>query len=134
MAEITRPVGVTPSFATVLPPPACRITGLLAGENLASGDVVYIAADGTVMKATGAAANAAAKVRGMVVIPTDAGEAVTIVRGCEVRYANALTPGANVYVSGVTAGNLADAASTGGVSPCGFVVDAQRIFITGSNY
>ncbi len=134
MAEITRPAGLTPSFASVLPPTTSRITGLLAGESLASGDVVYIASDGTVMKASGAAVNAAAKVRGMCLIPTDAGEAATIATNCEVRYANALTPGAALYVSGVTAGNLADAASTGGTQACGFVIDAQRIYIMPVHY
>lgn len=130
MAEITRPAGTGVSVASLNPPATSRISGLVAGENLTAGDVCYISAsDGAVYKSTGAAANAAAKFRGMAMETTDLGQPVTLFLGGVMRYANALSPGANLFVSGVTAGNLADAASTGGTLPIGFVIDAQRIYV-----
>jgi hypothetical protein len=70
----------------------------------------------------------------MALIPADVGEAVTLFNYVAVRYHNALTPGANLYVSGTIAGNLADAASTGGTGSIGFAIDAQRIYVFPSTY
>lgn len=125
----------TPSLSTVNPGPEHRITGLVAGEDLAAWDACYIkASDGLVYKSTGAAANAAAKVRGFAFVAAQAGEAVSLYFDVNVRYGAGLTPGADVYLSGATAGALADAASTGGTAPIGFVVDATRIHLTQSGY
>ena len=46
----------------------------------------------------------------------------------------ALTPGATLYLSGTTAGGLADAASTGGTGVIGFVVDATRVRLFAGRY
>jgi len=131
MAAITK-VG-TPSFSSLLVPQKDRLTGLVAGEVLAAGDACYIASTGLVMKSTGTAANAAAKVRGFASQITAIGEAVTLVMDANWRYGAALTPGANVFLS-TTAGLLDDAATTGGTAPIGFVVDATRIRLFASRY
>lgn len=131
MAEIAK--SGTPSLAT-LTTQVNSMAGLLAGEAIAAGDACYINADGKVYKASGAAANAAAKVRGFATQAASQGEAVTLAWNVRFRYGSGLTPGINVYLSGAVAGGLADAASTGGVNPIGFVVDATRIFLRQANY
>jgi hypothetical protein len=130
MAEITRIT--TPSLATQTPGNECQRTGIKAGEVLAPGDLVYLkAADGRLWKASGAAANAAAVVVGMVLIPAQVGEGTTYYFGVTVNYASGtLTPGALLYLSGTVAGGLADAASTGGTKPIAYVAqDGARIFL-----
>jgi hypothetical protein len=124
----------TPSLSTVLPCSAHHISGLVAGEALVAGDLVYIKSDGKVWKSTGAGVNAAAKVRGMVLVATAVGEACSIYHDVNIRYGAGLTPGADLFVSGATPGLIVDAASTGGTAPCGFVIDATRIRIFGSRY
>lgn len=123
-----------PSLATQTPQPANRLTGLVAGEAIAAGDACYINTDGKVYRATGAAANAAARVRGFAAVPAAINEAVTLVYGVNFRYGAGLTPGANVFLSATTPGGLDDAATTGGVRPIGFVFDATRIFLAQSDY
>lgn len=49
------------------------------------------------------------------------------------RYGAALTPGADLFLA-ASAGALADAASTGGSAPIGYVVDATRIHVWQSRY
>jgi hypothetical protein len=134
MADIAK--SGSPSLSTIGPAPgSCKLPTLTAGEALGAFDACYIKNDGKVYKSTGAAANAAAKVNGFA--PDGgcpAGEAVTLLFNVSVRYGAALTPGAQVYLSGATAGALADAASTGGTAPIGFVVDATRIYLYQSRY
>lgn len=123
----------TPSFSSLLVPQKDRLTGLLAGEALSAGDACYIASGGTVMKATGTAANAAAKVRGFAAQDTASGEAVTLIMDANWRYGAGLTPGASVFLD-TTAGGLNDAATTGGTAPIGFVIDATRIRLWAGRY
>jgi hypothetical protein len=132
MAEISK--SGTPSLSTLLPQPANRQTGLLAGEDIAAGDACYIKSDGKVWRSTGAAANAAAKVRGWAAQPAKSGEAITLVHDVNMRYGASLTPGANYYLSGTVAGGIADAASTGGTGPIAYAVDDERIRVLRSNY
>jgi hypothetical protein len=128
MAAITK-TGI-PSLATLAPPPALQIGGLVAGEALVAGDAVYIkAADNKVWKATGAAATEAAIVAGFAWMTADVGEAVTIVFGVVFRYGAGLTPGVPLYLSGTVAGGLDTAASTGGTRRIAQVIDATRIFL-----
>lgn len=128
MAEIAK--NGNPSIASILPPANDKITGLYAGENIAIGDACYIkTADGKVYRSTGAAAGAAAVVDGFAFVAANAGEAVTLIRSVVVAYGSALSPGSFVYLSGVTVGGLADAASVGGTTPIGRVIDATRIFL-----
>lgn len=122
-----------PSLATALPCSAHQISGLLAGEAIAAGDVCYVASGGTVMKSNGSAANAAAKVDGIALQAAAVGEAVTLYFDVNVRYGAGLTPGTRLYVQ-TTAGLISDTATTGGTAPIGFVVDATRIRIWQSRY
>lgn len=130
MAEVTR-TGV-PTPVNVLAVQQRSITGLLAGEALAGGDAVYIkSSDGKVWKATGAAANEAAQCCGFAARSASAGEACTILtRGVHLAYGPNVSgtpsnPGARLYLSGTVAGNLADAASTGGTAPIARVLDTD---------
>lgn len=123
IARITRP-----SLATVLPGNEHQINGVLAGEALAVGDLVYLkASDKRVYKATGASANEAARCRGMVLQEAQIGDGVTIHSGVTINYGSALSVGAPMYLSGATAGLFADAASTGGTAEIAYAVDATRI-------
>lgn len=127
MAEIAKAGGAT-GPASILLPANDKICELLAGEAIATYDACYIkASDGRVWKATGAAANAAARVRGFAAKAASAGEAVTLLQNCTVGYGTALSPGADYYLSGTVAGGLADAASVGGTAVIAFAVDAQRV-------
>lgn len=125
MAEITK--STTASMSTLLPEPALRESELLAGEAIAVCDACYIKSDGLVWKATGAAANAAARVRGFALAAASVNDPVTLVHDVVIRYGTALTPGVDLFLSGTVAGGLADAASTGGTSPIAYVKDATRI-------
>ena len=118
----------TPSPSTV---PSAKIVGLVAGDTIAAGDLVYINSSGVIVRASGAAANAAARVRGMVFLPGNATQvdALTIASGVVVNYGSGLTPGTDLYLSGSVAGGLDTATSTGGTTPVAFVIDAQRIFV-----
>lgn len=130
MAEITKPA--TSSMCTDTPPNNCKLgDGLLAGEAIAVGDACYIKSDGLVWLATGAAANAAARVRGFAAKPAAAGEPITIMHAVNFGYVTGAALGADLYLSGTVPGGLADAASTGGTSPIAFVVDANRIRVLG---
>jgi len=131
MADVAK--SGTPSLATATTQ-VNSLSGLLAGEALAAGDACYIKSDGKVWKATGAAANAAARVFGYACAAASVGEAVTLAWDVRFRYGAGLTPGANVYLSGATAGALADAASIGGIEPIGQVVDATRIHLWQSRH
>lgn len=127
MAEIT--IVGKPTPATTLPPYNAQHAGHTAGEALSAGHVVYLKNDGKLWKASGAAANAAARVRGIVLAdyPANA-ENVTLWNDIVVAYGSGLTPGADVYLSGTVAGGLADAASTGGTTSLGYVDrDGARI-------
>src|ERR687886_2838811 len=89
----------TPSLASLAVPAANKITGLLAGEAIAAGDICYVKSDGKVWRSNGTAANAAAKVRGMAMTAAAVGEACTLYHDVVVRYGAALTPGQDLYAS-----------------------------------
>ena len=132
MADIAKS-GI-PSICSVGPQAANRLSGLKAGEDIAAGDACYIkAADGKVWRATGAAANAAAKVRGYACEAAKAGQAVTLAHSVMWRYGAGLTPGTPIFLS-ATAGAIADAATTGGTGEIGFVWDSTRVFLRQSAY
>jgi len=123
-----------PSLCSSLPPQSQQIAGLRAGEALGAGDACYINSSGVVMRSTGAAANAAAKVRGYAAEDCALGEAVTLFFDVNFAYGSGLTPGADVYLSGTTPGGLDTAASTGGTAPIGYCIDATRIHLMPSRY
>lgn len=124
----------TPSLATLTPPASCQIgSGMLAGEAIAAGDVCYIKSDGLVWRSNGTAATAPAKADGIAAKAASVGEAVTLFRNVDMHYGAGLTPGAGYFVS-ATAGQLDDAATTGGTARVAFAVDATRIRFVGSTY
>lgn len=128
MAEVR--ISGSPSLATVEPGYEHQINGNVAGAAITAGQFVYIrAADSLVLPATGAAANEAARARGVVLQPAKIGDGVTIHHGVVVRWGSGLTPGVDYYLSGTNAGELADAASTGGTRVIAFAVDAERIYV-----
>jgi predicted RecA/RadA family phage recombinase len=135
MAEVTK--GVIPSLSTPAASPPDLISGLLAGEDIAAGDAVYLKNDGKIWKATGAAANAAAKCIGFAVKAASAGEAVTVARvnsGIMIGYhpkvgGSDVAAGTPLYLSGTVAGGLADAASTGGTAPIAIAIGDGRIML-----
>lgn len=125
----------TPSLCSQTPGREHQISGLIAGEAIAAGDACYIqAANGFVWLSTGAAVNAAAKVRGFSFTAASVGEAVTLYHGVNYYYGAALSPGADLFLSAATPGALSDTATTGGTAPIGFVIDATRVYLTRSNY
>lgn len=128
----------TPSLASVLPPQPNQIRAI-AGVAIAAGDACYITTplvngQPTALLSTGAAANAAAKVRGYAAEAAANGEAVTLLRDVTFRYGAGLTAGIDVFLSGAVAGGLDTVASVGGTAPIGFVVDATRIHLYNSRY
>lgn len=136
MAAITKTVN-GPSLASMLPAHNDTLSALFAGAALGSYDACYIkASDGLVYPSTGAAANAAAKVRGYASRKCGIGDPVTLYFDVEVQYCDAsgLTPGADIYLSGSTAGGLDTATSTGGTAPIGFAVTDQRAYLFQSRY
>jgi hypothetical protein len=128
MAEVR--LSGTPSLASLVPDPPHQINGLKAGAAINPGQFCYVkASDGLVYPATGAAANEAARARGVVLQAAQLGDGVTILHGLVVRWGSALTPGAPLFLSGVNAGELADAASTGGTAEIAYAIDGTRIFV-----
>lgn len=133
MADIAK--SGTPTLASLTPPQCLQHAGLKTGAAVAAGDACYIkGSDGLVYPATGAAVNAAAKVRGFAAEAASSGDPVTLLFDVVFAYGSGLTPGADYYLSGATAGALADAASTGGTAPIGYAVDATRIAVFRSAY
>lgn len=83
----------------------------------------------------GSGSKAASKVHGYAWSACDVGEVLTLLFNVYFRYGASLTPGANVYLSGSTAGGLADAPSALGVDPIGFVLeDGASIYLYQSRY
>jgi len=133
LAEISK--SGTPSVSSVgIDPGSQKAPTLLTGEAIAAGDACYVKNDGLIWRSTGAAANAAAKVRGFAPTKANSGEPLTLVYHVVFQYGSGLTPGADYYLSGTVVGGIADAASTGGTTPIGYAVDATRIFVMNSRY
>jgi hypothetical protein len=133
MADIAK--SGTPSLSTLQPMPGSgKLPTLTAGEDIVAGDACYIKSDGLVWRSNGTAVNAAAKVDGYAPMGCKAGDAITLLFNVTFRYGAALTPGSRVFLSAATSGGIADAASTGGTAPVGFVVDATRIYLQQSRY
>jgi hypothetical protein len=120
----------TPSLASPYPSHENTVTGLLAGEDIAAGDVCYIASDGTIMRSNGTAATAPAVGFGIAGGAATTGEAVTLFRRANFHYGAALTPGTPLYV-GATAGRLDTAATTGGTVVVARVISPTRIAFSG---
>lgn len=126
MASIAK---VTPvSISTAAPDAEHSLSGLYAGESISSGDACYIkSSDGKLYKSNGTAANAAAVVDGFAAGDAAIGDPLTLYYGIRFRYGSGLTPGSYVYLDSAVAGGLSDAATTGGTTPIGRVIDSTRI-------
>ena len=120
----------TPSLSSPTPSRENTVTGLLAGEAIAAGDVCYIAANGTIMRSNGTAADAAAVGFGIAGGAAAVGEAVTLFRRANFHYGAGLTPGTALFV-GATAGRLDTAATVGGTVVVARAIDASRIAFSG---
>lgn len=126
MAEITK--AGTPSPCSANPATENFFGENLAGENVAAGDQLYLKSDGLVWLASGAAATAPGVVIGQAARAASVGEPVTRCTGQRFWYGSGLTPGAQVYLSATVPGGLSTVATTGGVSPLGYVMqDGARI-------
>jgi hypothetical protein len=123
MAAIAKRTGTYhPSMCSSDPPPSKKTNGK-AGELLDWCDQLYLHTDGKYYKAIGAAANAAARVRGQAFKPADPDEACSVYKGCRFAYcATAQTPGIDVFLSGTTPGGL-DTVATAGNPAVGFVTE-----------
>lgn len=120
----------TPSLASPYPAGGDVLRGLLAGEAIAAGDVIYVASDGTLMRSNGTSANAAAVGGWIAAGAASTGEACTGFKNVSFHYGSGLTPGAPYYV-GATAGRLDTAATTGGTVVVARAIDTTRIQFTG---
>ncbi len=127
MGEITK-LG-TPSVSSALALAANRISGVLAGEDIAAGDACHIDGDGKVRRSLGATADQAADVRGFAATEAKGGEAVSLAFDVTMRYGEDLPPSEGLYLSETVPGGLADSPSPGGPKPVAFVVDATRIHV-----
>lgn len=127
MAEITRSGPVGPcSFD---PSPEFFFGEGTAGAAIAAGDQLYLkASDSLYYPATGAALTAPGIIVGQAARASAIGEAVTVTRGQRFWYSSGMTAGAQLYLSASVAGGLATVATTGGVSPAGYVLpDGCRV-------
>lgn len=109
------------------------ITGLIAGENIANCDIVYIkASDGKVYRTTAAAANEAARMAGIAPRQANAGEPVTILPGPGqvAKYSDQLlVPGAILFLA-EGAGALSTTATTGDAVGVAQAIDSTNIRLT----
>ena len=115
MADITRVASCSMDASTGMVAP--QLSGdLYAAELLPAGSPCYIkAADGKVYRSNGTAANEAATFFGFVPRTCQINEPVSLYAlGARFKYGTGLTIGAKYFVS-ATVGQLADAASTGGL-------------------
>lgn len=131
MAAITKATN-GPSLATLDLPHANKHGGnLYAGMALDNFDACYIHTDGKayLAKDTGAS-TLCARVHGFAARKCGSGDAVTLVHGCEVAYADAsgMTPGALLYLDATTAGAIADSASNSH-APVGHAVNDQIAYL-----
>lgn len=131
MADLTAISNPTPT--QLLIPPACKHSGLVAGEAITRGDICYIKSDGKVWRTNGTAATAPAEVDGIALESAAVGEAVTLGFNVEVEYSTGLTPGAKFYAS-TNAGKLSTTSTTGGTKEVARAVSATKIFVVKSRY
>lgn len=130
MADVTKVAQASMDTSTgMFAPQVCG--DLYAGEALGAVVPCYIkAADGKVYQSNGTAANEAAKFDGFTARAVRSGEPVTLFgTGARFRYGTGLTIGTDLFVS-ATAGNLADAASLGGLTAIARVTTSTDIRVT----
>ena len=130
MADLTKVAQASLDASTGMYAP--QICGdLIAGEALGAVAPCYIkSSDGKVYQSNGTAINEAAKFDGFTPRACRIGEAVTLFGvGARFRYGTGLVIGADLFIS-ATAGNLADAATTGGTTAIARVITSTDIRVT----
>ena len=127
MTEITK-TG-SPAVVSVLMLGGNRINDVPAGEDIASGDACYLDPAGRVQRSIGAAAGAAADVRGFAAATAARGQRLSLVFDVAMRYGQDLPRGASLYLSATVPGGLADCPSPGGDRQVAYVVDATQIHL-----
>lgn len=131
MSTVTK-VG-RPSLSTLTPGREHQQAGdKFAGEAIAAGDFVYMRADGTIWRSIAnvaivAGAMASCDTLGVVFIPAQAGDPVTIHEHVNMQYGAGLTYGQKFYLSATVPGGIDTVPSANAVIPCGFAVDGTRI-------
>lgn len=129
MADVTRSASASPDTGSLMR--AQQISGdLYAGEDLAACAPCYIkASDGKVYQSNGTAATEPATFFGFTARATPSGQPVTLFgKGVRMQYGAGLTIGAKYYVS-ANAGQIADAASTGGTVAIARAITATDIIV-----
>lgn len=134
MAEITK-LGTADLSSMGLVHGAQKLRATVCGEAIAKGDALCLRPDGKLWRATGAAANANAKVHGFAPTACDVNEVLTPIYHCIISgYAAGLTPGAPLFLSGTVAGGLADVASTGGTGVVAHAISTTDIVVYQGRY
>lgn len=118
----------TPSLCTVLPTDPHRLPPLLVGEDIAAGDACYVKSDGKIWRSNGTANDAVAVVDGFAPMAAKVAQRqpLSLYTEANFNYGAGLSPGTFVYLF-TTAGAIGTATTTGGLTPCGRVIDATRI-------
>lgn len=135
MAQITK--NGSPSISSTLPPQNQTIVGYCVGEDIGAGDACYIDPTTRLILRCDGSANDGIKNRVLGFAAKDAlaaqVEPLTLYTQCTWGYGKNLTPGP-VFLSGSVNGGLADAASAGGLAPCGYIVDSKQIHLFMTRY
>jgi hypothetical protein len=116
-------------ISTPNPSPNHRLAGWIAGEALGAGDACTLHTNGRIYRASGAAADANARIFGYAADPCSAGEACTLYDHVTLEYGSGLTPGTLFYLSGTTPGGLDTDPSPGGTIPCAVALDSTRVHV-----
>lgn len=129
MAVVVKSAKASPDVSTGLVAP--QISGKRCGEDIPSAMMpCHIRADGKIYKASGAAADANARISGWSTRPSKINQALTLMGvGLVGRYSDGnLTPG-NIYYLGA-AGALDTVATVGDAVGCCEAIDAYNIRVT----
>lgn len=117
-----------PSLATPTPPTNVHFTDpIVAGEDLGYCDACTVRADGKAYRASGAAADANARIWGYTPRAYRTGQPVSLYFDVNFHYGAGMVPGTRYYLSGVTPGGLDTVASLGGTVVAAVAVDANKV-------
>jgi hypothetical protein len=124
----------TPELCTPLPTPGDRLPGLVAGADLAPGDVVYI--DGTTneyLKSV-ASSNSVASRFAVGIVPDTYydGQPCTVFQRARFHYGEAMVPGTRFFVSASVAGGLDTTAPYTGAQPVAYALNTTVIQFFGN--
>lgn len=126
MAEIVK--SGTPSPSTVLPDAGERVGTFTADVDITAGTPCRLTSTGCT-PSSGAAATSSAFVHGWAGETVKQGQPVVLWTGINFGYSStpAIVAGTSYFLSATVAGQLSDAATTGGVNACAFGLPGGRI-------